>query len=312
MFDFISNLFSKKEEIEVTERRSCAEFLRLLEEANQEFEEDVIFNSVKETRKDTVADVEDVEVKSEKVYQAGVDYPSLVIQDDGSHIFTWGEDIIILSKDEATDGAVTEIMRSSFSMFQANSKIFKEKSTVEEDATKADARVEELKEANTSIDSQSKSDVEDVEAKPAKVYQAGVDYPSLVIQEDGTHVFTWGDEFIILHLDEATKEAVSEIMQSSFAMFQVNSKLFREKLLSEEVDEKVAEVEQPTRVEELKEAITSIDANQSKSAEQTAMAEAIGKAMGKDTLKAAAAEDRIHDAEERKEFVFSRVKRRNR
>ena len=155
-------------------------------------------------------------------------------------------------------------------------------------------------------------DVEDVEVKPAKVYQAGVDYPSLVIQEDGTHVFTWGDEFIILHLDEATKEAVSEIMQSSFAMFQVNSKLFREKLLSEEEDEKVAEVEQPTRVEELKEAITSIDANQSKSAEQTAMAAAINKAMGSDTLKAAAAEDRIHDAEERKEFAFSRVKRRNR
>lgn len=197
MFDFISNLFCEKEEIEITESRSSAEFIKLLEE-------EIIFNSVKENPK--TSSTSDVEVKPTKVYQAGVDYPSLVIQDDGSHIFTWGEVVIILPLEEVTYDKVTAIMQSSFSMFQANSKVCKEKA---EDPVKVDATV-------------------------------------------------------------------------------------------------VAD----TRVEELKEAITSIE--NVKPIEQTAMAAAISKAMGSDTLKAAAAEDRIHEAEERKEFAFSRVKRRNR
>ena len=155
-------------------------------------------------------------------------------------------------------------------------------------------------------------DVEDVEVKPAKVYQAGVDYPSLVIQEDGSHIFAWGEEVIILSKDEATDGAVTAIMQSSFDMFKANSKIFKEKSAGEEDSTKEDSTKADARVEELKEAITSIDANQSKSAEQTAMAAAISKAMGSDTLKAAAAEDRIHDAEERKTIAFSRVKRRNR
>lgn len=157
------------------------------------------------------------------------------------------------------------------------------------------------------------------------VKQAGVDYPMHLIDNDGFHTFVWNEVVIVLSKDDASAEVVEKIKTSSFEMFKTNADIQKQTIkdtLKKAVEQEVTKVHSdgldklveqeiipPTATEslqdDLKEAVASIE--QPKTVEQTAMAAAIHKAIGEDTLKAAAAEDRIYDD---KTFKFNRVKRR--